>query len=202
VSIDPGVLARARARVRGPVAIGVSEAAPAGMTLAVDGGLVWLLQSWPDGATPALLEEYDTAAVAVERAGAARRVLAAALRCCWTELDTAPWPGRTAALADVLEVYVAMSRGDADLMRRWATGDLRRLADSGWLVLDEAAGTLRLGPRTALWPDESLGSLRDLVRRLPEAVPDEAVPDEVTDEAPDKLSDKVVDEVSDEVADE
>jgi hypothetical protein len=163
VSIDPGVLARARARVRGPVAIGVSEAAPAGMTLAVDGGLVWLLQSWPDGATPALLEEYDTAAVAVERAGAARRVLAA-------------------ALADVLEVYVAMSRGDADLMRRWATGDLRRLADSGWLVLDEAAGTLRLGPRTALWPDESLGSLRDLVRRLPEAVPDEAVPDEVADE--------------------
>src|ERR1043166_9171373 len=94
-----------------------------------------------------------------------RRVLAAALRCCWTDLDAAPWPGRAAPIADALEVYVGMARGDADLMRRWALGDLRRLADTAWLLLDETAGTVRPGPRTATWPEESLGSLRDLLRR-------------------------------------
>lgn len=174
--MTPEVLARARARVRGPVAVPVTEPVPHGMTPAADGPRVWLLPVWPDGATPALLAEYDTAPMPMERAGTARRVLAAALRCCWTELDTAPWPGRIAAIADVLDVYVAMTRGAAlsergtaatDLMSRWAVGDLRRLADSGWLLLDEEAGTVRLGPRTAAWPEEGLSSLRDLVRRLP-----------------------------------
>jgi hypothetical protein len=149
------------------MAIAVSEPAPDGMVLAAEGSRVWLLPVWPDGATPALLAEYDTATVTMDRSGAARRVLAAALRCCWTELDTAPWPGRTASIGDVLDGYAAMTRGDADLMRRWAVGDLRRLADSGWLLLDEEAGTLRLGPRTATWPEPGLNSLRDLVRRLP-----------------------------------
>lgn len=165
--MTPEVLARARARVRGPVAVPVADPVPHGMATAADGPQVWLLPVWPDGATPATLAEYDTAPVPMERAGTARRVLAAVLRCCWTELDTAPWPGRTAAIADVLEVYLAMTRGDADLMRRWAVGDLRRLADSGWLLLEEEAGAVRLGPRTATWPEEGLNSLRDLVRRLP-----------------------------------
>jgi len=115
----------------------------------------------------------------LDRAGQARRVLAAALRCCWTEVDAAPWPGRTSTIAEVLDVYAQMGRGDLDLARRWAVGELRRLGDSGWLLLDEAAGTLRLGPRTATWPDESLGTLRDLVRRLPVA---EAGPPEGPDE--------------------
>jgi len=104
----------------------------------------------------------------LDRPGQARRVFAAALRCCWRRLDDAPWPGETAAIAEVLEVYTAMTRGDAELMRRWAVGDLRRLADTGWLLRDEEAGTVRLGPRVVLWAEESLGSLRDLIRRLPQ----------------------------------
>ena len=167
MSVDPSVLARARARVLGPVSIGPADPVPAGMTRAAVRTQVWLLPAWPDGATPALLEDYQTAPPSMDRAGQARRVLAAALRCCWTDLDTPPWPGRTATVAAALEVYAGMARGDADLMRRWGLGDLRRLADSGWLLLDEAAGTVRLGPRTATWPEESLSSLRDLLRRLP-----------------------------------
>jgi hypothetical protein len=167
-TVDPEVLARARARVMGVPSVPVAEPVPAGTSGASDGARVWLLPSWPDGATPALLEEYEIAPMPLDRAGQARRVLAAALRCCWTRLDDVPWPGEPAPVASVLEVYAGMSRGDAELARRWATGELRRLADTGWLLLDESAGTVRPGPRVALWRDESLASLRDLLRRLPQ----------------------------------
>ncbi|MFC9973397.1 hypothetical protein ACFVH6_21140 [Spirillospora sp. NPDC127200] len=176
MSVDPQVLARARARVLGVPSVAVSEPVPQGFAGASDGTRVWLLPDWPDGATPALLEEYDTAPMPLDRPGQARRVLAAALRCCWPRLDEAPWPGRDALVIDVLEVYVGMSRGDADLARRWATGELRRLADTGWLLLDEAAGTVRPGPRVALWSDERLGPLRDLLRRLPEPAREDGAP--------------------------
>ncbi|WP_245667528.1 hypothetical protein [Actinomadura macra] len=168
VSVNPQAMARARARVLGTPATAVSEPMPAGTNGVSDGTHVWLLPIWPDGATPAVLEEYETAPMPLDRAGQARRVLAAVLRCCWTRLDDAPWPGTPAKVADVLEVYAGMSRGDADLARRWATGELRRLAETGWLLLDEPSGTVRSGPRVALWADQSLASLRDLLRRLPE----------------------------------
>ncbi|MEU5879275.1 hypothetical protein [Spirillospora sp. NPDC047279] len=174
MTVEPEVLARARARVVGTPSIPVSEPVPPGMTAAADDARVWLLPAWPDGATPALLEEYQTALMPLDRPGQARRVLAAALRCCWTRLDDAPWPGGQAMIIDVLEVYVGMSRGDVELARRWATGELRRLADTGWLLLDEEAGTVRPGPRVAMWPEDSLSSLRDLLRRLPQPPPPEA----------------------------
>src|SRR5690606_21227782 len=129
-AVDPHVLARARARVLGVPSVPVSEPVPPGTAAASDGARVWLLPEWPDGATPALLEEYETAPMPLERAGQARRVLAAALRCCWRHLDDLPWPGVRAAVADVLEVYATTTRGDAVLARRWATGDLRRLSRS------------------------------------------------------------------------
>ncbi|WP_245623115.1 hypothetical protein [Spirillospora albida] len=167
MSIDPRVLARARARVLGTPSVSVREPVPAGAATASDGERVWLLPRWPDGATPALLEEYDTAPMPFERGGQARRVLAAALRCCWTRPDDAPWPGSPAAVADVLEVYAGMTRG-TELARRWATGELRRLSETGWLLLDEASGTVRPGPRVALWADGSLTSLRALLHTLPQ----------------------------------
>ncbi|WP_141584042.1 hypothetical protein [Actinomadura sp. WMMA1423] len=168
MTVDPHVLARARARVLGGPSGPASDPVPPGTVAAADGDRVWLLPEWPDGATPALLEEYDTAPMPLDRAGQARRVLAAALRCCWTRLDDAPWPGSPSAVANVLEVYAGMTRGDTDLARRWATGELRRLSETGWLLLDEASGSVRPGPRVALWPEGSLASLRDLLRRLPE----------------------------------
>lgn len=173
--MDPQVLARARARVLGAPSVAAADPVPAGTAAATDGDRVWLLPVWPDGATPALLEEYQTAPMPLDRAGQARRVLAAALRCCWTRLDDAPWPGAPATVAAVLEVYAGMSRGDADLARRWATGELRRLADTGWLLLDEGTaakgGTVRPGPRVSLWAEHTLSSLRSLLHRLPEPPP-------------------------------
>ncbi|MEW2354844.1 hypothetical protein [Spirillospora sp. NPDC029432] len=171
-AVDPRVLARARARVLGVPSVPAAEPAPPGMTGASDGERVWLLPSWPDAATPAMLEEYEVAPMPLDRTGQARRVLAAALRCCWTRLDDAPWPGGPAPVAAVLEVYAGMSRGDPELARRWATGELRRLSDTGWLLVDEEAGAVRPGPRTALWREETLGTLRDLLRRLPQPPPE------------------------------
>ncbi|MFC4051844.1 hypothetical protein ACFOY4_19330 [Actinomadura syzygii] len=167
-AVDPHVLARARARALGAPSIPAADPVPPGTAAATDGARVWLLPVWPDGATPALLEEYDTAPMPLDRAGLARRVLAAALRCCWRRLDDAPWPGTAATVADVLDVYANMTRSDTDLARRWATGELRRLSDTGWLLLDEPSGSVRLGPRVALWSEGSLASLRDLLHRLPE----------------------------------
>ncbi|MEU8384164.1 hypothetical protein [Streptosporangium sp. NPDC048865] len=159
-------LAHVRARAGGPLPLGAGEAAPAGMArLGRGDGTGLALPVWPDGATPSLLEEYQVAPVAVERSGETRRVLAAALRCCWTDLSADPWPGETATVDDVLSAYRALiGRGD-DLMRNWAVGALRRLHDSAWLEV--SGGLVRLGPRCASWPAASHAQLRELMRRLP-----------------------------------
>jgi hypothetical protein len=174
--------------VLGAPSVAAADPVPAGTAAATDGDRVWLLPVWPDGATPALLEEYETAPMPLDRAGQARRVLAAALRCCWTRLDDAPWPGAPASVAAVLDVYAGMSRGDADLARRWATGELRRLADTGWLLLDEGSavkgGTVRPGPRVSLWAEHTLSSLRSLLHRLPEPPAPESHAQDPLDEPP------------------
>ncbi|MER6826380.1 hypothetical protein ABT352_10365 [Streptosporangium sp. NPDC000563] len=159
-------MAHVRARAGGPLTLAAGEAAPAGMArLGRGDGTGLALPVWPDGATPSLLEEYQVAPVAVERSGETRRVLAAALRCCWTDLASDPWPGTPARVDDVLSAYRALiGRGD-DLMRNWAVGALRRLHDSAWLEV--ADGLVRLGPRCASWPAASHAQLRELMRRLP-----------------------------------
>ncbi|MER5324431.1 hypothetical protein [Streptosporangium roseum] len=158
--------AHARARATGPLPLGAGEPAPRGMVrLARGDGTGLALPVWPDGATPSLLEEYQVAPVNVERSGETRRVLAAALKCCWTDLGADPWPGVPAPVEDVLSAYRALiGRGD-DLMRNWAIGALRRLHDSAWLEVED--GVVRLGPRCACWPSESHAQLRELMRRLP-----------------------------------
>lgn len=168
----PSRMAHVLARAGGPLTLAAGEAAPAGMArLGRGDGTGLALPVWPDGATPSLLEEYQVAPVAVERSGETRRVLAAALRCCWTDLASDPWPGTPARVDDVLSAYRALiGRGD-DLMRNWAVGALRRLHDSAWLEV--ADGLVRLGPRCASWPAASHAQLRELMRRLPA---DEEVP--------------------------
>ncbi|MCK2217268.1 hypothetical protein MF672_026275 [Actinomadura sp. ATCC 31491] len=159
-------LAHVRARAGGPLPLGPGAPAPAGMVR-----LTWpdstgqALPAWPDGATPALLEEYQVAPAAVERAGETRRVLAAVLKCCWSDLSADPWPGSPAPVELVLDTYRALIGRTDDLMRNWAVGALRRLHDSAWIVLDD--GVVVLGPRCALWPVEAHAQLKELVRRLP-----------------------------------
>ncbi|SDG06010.1 hypothetical protein SAMN05421505_101262 [Sinosporangium album] len=164
-----GAAAEAHARVRasGPLPLGAGEAAPEGMTrLAHDDTSGIALPVWPDGATPSLLLEYQVNPVAVERAGETRRVLAACLKCCWTDGGTDPWPGEPAPVGLVLDTYRALIGRTDDLMRNWAVGALRRLHDSAWIVLSD--GFVRLGPRCATWPPETHTQLAELVRRLPE----------------------------------
>lgn len=159
--------AHARARALGPLRLGPGVPAPAGMTRLTGPDSTGLaLPVWPDGATPALLEEHQVAPMPVERAGETRRVLAAVLKCCWTDLSADPWPGEPAPLERVLDTYRALIGRTDDLMRNWAIGALRRLHDSAWAVLSD--GIVSLGPRCALWPVESHAVLKDLVRRIPE----------------------------------
>ncbi|GAA3134328.1 hypothetical protein GCM10010466_26260 [Planomonospora alba] len=167
--------AHVRARSAGPIPLGPGEPAPWGMArLGRGDGTGLALPVWPDGATPSLLAEYQVAPVAVERSGETRRVLAAALKCCWTDLAADPWPGSPAPVDDVLAAYRALIGRSDDLMRNWAVGALRRLHDSAWLVV--ADGTVRLGPRCAAWPAASHAQLRELVRRLPGPGEERAAP--------------------------
>ncbi|MGA5762528.1 hypothetical protein [Nonomuraea bangladeshensis] len=165
-SVLEGPVAHVRARSGGPLPLGPGAPAPAGMIR-----LTWpdstgqALPVWPDGVTPALLEEYQVAPAPVERAGETRRVLAAVLKCCWTDLSVDPWPGTPAPVELVLDTYRALIGRTDDLMRNWAVGALRRLHDSAWVVVDD--GVVVLGPRCALWPVEAHAQLQELVRRLP-----------------------------------
>ncbi|MFD0664965.1 hypothetical protein [Thermocatellispora tengchongensis] len=170
----PG-LAHALARARGPLPLPADRPAPPGMLrLASAASGVSAVPVWPDGVTPALLEEYQVAPVSVERAGEARRVLAACLKCCWTDLEADPWPGVAAPVELVLAAYRALIGRNDDLMRNWAIGALRRLHDSAWIVM--SGDEVRLGPRCATWRPESHGQLRELVRRLPAADPSALLP--------------------------
>nr|WP_236714932.1 hypothetical protein [Nonomuraea pusilla] len=169
--MNPSALAHARARSCGPLPLGPGAPAPAGMTrLTRADSTGQALPAWPDGATPSLLEEYQVPPVAVERSGETRRVLAAVLKCCWTDLSVDPWPGVPAPVELVLDTYRALIGRTDDLMRNWAVGALRRLHDSAWVAVHD--GLVSLGPRCALWPVESHAQLQELVRRIPE--PDRA----------------------------
>ena len=127
------------------------------------------LPVWPDAATPSLLDEYQVPPVAVERSGETRRVLAATLKCCWSDLSVDPWPGTPAPAELILDTYRALIGRTDDLMRNWAIGALRRLHDSAWIVMSD--GVVSLGPRCALWPIESHAQLKELVRRIPAPEP-------------------------------
>lgn len=177
MTVEPEALQWARWRALGPIETtqdgdtADSGAVPAGMRVVGGEGRSWLLGTWPDGTTPALVREYDVEPLPVERPGETRRALAAALRCCWPDLEGSPWPGVSAPLASVTGVFASLARGDADLLPRWAVGALRRLHESAWVLLDETAGTVRLGPRVASWSEESLTPLREMLRRLPAPPP-------------------------------
>ncbi|MFG3436601.1 hypothetical protein ACGF0J_05065 [Nonomuraea sp. NPDC047897] len=167
IRADDAATAHVLARAGGALPLGAGATAPAGMLrLTRPDSTGEALPGWPDGATPSLLEEHQVAPVPVERAGETRRVLAACLKCCWTDPSADPWPGDPAPVELVLDTYRALIGRTDDLMRNWARGALRRLHDSAWIVM--ADGLVTLGPRCALWPVESYAQLKELVRRIPE----------------------------------
>ncbi|WP_246083849.1 hypothetical protein [Nonomuraea diastatica] len=164
---EDAATAHVRARSTGPLWLRAGVAAPPGMArLTRPDSTGQALPVWPDGVTPSLLDEHQIAPLPVERSGETRRVLAAVLKCCWTDVSADPWPGRPAPVELVLDTYRALIGRTDDLMRNWAVGALRRLHDSAWIVMDD--GVVCLGPRCALWPVESHAQLQELGRRLPE----------------------------------
>ncbi|MGP3930110.1 hypothetical protein [Nonomuraea sp. KM88] len=164
---EDAAMAHARARSTGPLWLRAGAVPPPGMArLTRPDSTGQALPVWPDGVTPSLLDEHQVAPLPVERSGETRRVLAAVLKCCWTDLSADPWPGRPAPVELVLDTYRALIGRTDDLMRNWAVGALRRLHDSAWIVMDD--GVVCPGPRCALWPVESHAQLQELVRRLPE----------------------------------
>lgn len=161
----------ARVRAAGPQRVEPSHAFPAGMLRLVEPDVtaVWLLPVIPDGARASVLEELGVSPVAVEQPNDTARVLAACLRCCWTEPAGPLWPGVPASKVEVASVFREITHRDETASNRALIAAIRRLAASGWLLWDEPGQTVRLGPRVAAWGSAELSALRELWRMLPSA---------------------------------
>jgi hypothetical protein len=128
---------------------------------------VWLTPVPPDGASPAVLDELDLPRPVLEQPNDTARVLAAALKSCWPDPSGPLWPGATVLFGRVLATFEALTGRDELASHRAVVGALRRLSWSGWLLWDEDARTVRLGPRVATWPAAELSTLRELWRSIP-----------------------------------
>jgi hypothetical protein len=197
----------ARIRAAGPQLVDTGGPTPPGlMRLAEPGGTqVWLTTVLPGGAGPAVLDELDLPRPVLEQPNDTARVLAAALKSCWLDPSGPLWPGASAAFGQVVATFEALTGHDEVVSHRAVVAAVRRLSWSGWLLWDEQARTVRLGPRVATWAATELSTLRELWRSIPVPV---AGPDlglgmhggtvaDVTDGA--KVVDVVAD--ADEVAD-
>ena len=166
---DGTALAWARARSAGPLRVPPGSAAPDGMIkLAEPGGAAaWLVPRVPETADARVLAEMGLPGPLLEQPNDTARMLAAVLRCCWVDPLGPVWPGVPAGSGAVLAVFreVTGPRDEA-AHRRSAVAALRRLDQAAWVCWDEAAGTVRLGPRAALWSRSDLTTLRQLWRSI------------------------------------
>jgi hypothetical protein len=163
------------ARAEGPLRVTSATRVPAGMLRLVERGgeRCWLLPRPPDDVTPAVLPELRMQVLPVEYPNETSRVLAAALRCCWADVQASPWPGQPAMVREVLDVVDQLMPGRGEeVLHRFGTGALRRLHASRWLDVDDEVQRVCLGPRVATWPDHDLPALRELCRELPPPRPD------------------------------
>lgn len=159
----------ARIRAAGPQLVDAGDTTPPGlMRLAEpDSSRVWLTAVSPNGASPAVLDELDLPRPVLEQPNDTARVLAAALKSCWPDPSGSLWPGVTAPFGRVLATFEALTGRDELVSHRAVVGALRRLSWSSWLLWDEDARTVRLGPRVAIWPVAELSTLRELWRSIP-----------------------------------
>jgi hypothetical protein len=133
-----------------------------------DAAGVWLLPIVPEGAGPTVLDELGLAATAVEQPNDTARVLAACLRCCWSEPSGSPWPGVAASWEQVTAVFRMITDNRDERVSNIAlVAGVRRLAGSSWLRWSEATRVVQLGPRVAAWSDPELSTLRELWRLIP-----------------------------------
>lgn len=161
------------AKAQSAGALQVDPATPpvAGMLRAAepDASSVWLVPAMPTGAGHAVLEELGTPPVAVEQPNETARVLAICVTCCWRERSEPAWPGTTATLTQIKAVYAGLrGRAEQSSDLTLIVGSLRRLNGTGWLLWNEKAGEVRLGPRVIGWGPAQLVGLREVCRVLPE----------------------------------
>jgi hypothetical protein len=168
----------ARLRATGPQLVSADTVTPPGLIRLAEPGStkVWLLPFFPYGSGPAVLDELDLPRPVLEHPNDSARVLAACLRCCWPDPAGPLWPGVSAAFARVAAAFEAITgRGEA-VSHPALVAALRRLSGSGWLLWDDQARVVRLGPRVATWAPAELSTLRELWRSMP--APDELPPAE------------------------
>jgi hypothetical protein len=164
----------AKVQSAGPLEVEPDTPAVAGLTRAAspEGSTVWLVPTLPSGASHTVLEELGTPPVAVEQPNETTRVLAICVACCWTDRSGPAWPGSTGTLAQVRSVYAAMrGRPEQPSDLTLIIGSLRRLHATHWLLWNEKAGEVRLGPRVVTWSATDQATLRDLCRHRPPPPP-------------------------------
>jgi hypothetical protein len=185
----------AKVQSAGPLQVTPDTPAVAGLTRAAepDGSTVWMLPTLPDGAGHGVLEELGTPPVAVEQPNETARVLAICVTCCWPDRSGPAWPGVTGTLAQIKAVYAGLrGRPEQSSDLTLIIGSLRRLHATSWLIWNEKAGKVRLGPRVVAWGPNQLAELREICRILPDPpraagdvadLPDGAAADEDVAEA-------------------
>jgi hypothetical protein len=180
----------AKVQSAGPLQVSPDTPAVAGLTRAAepDGESVWMLPTLPDGAGHSVLEELGTPPVAVEQPNETARVLAICVTCCWPDRSGPAWPGVVGTLAQIKAVYAGLrGRPEQSSDLTLIIGSLRRLHATGWLIWNEKAGEVRLGPRVITWGPSQLTGLRELCRILPDPPAAVRAPRVPVDPEPDTL---------------
>jgi hypothetical protein len=159
----------ASARARGPLRVAPGTIAPTALQRLAepDGSAVWLLAVPPEQAGGGALDEQGLAGPLVEQPNDTARLLAAVVRCCWDDPAGAIWPGVSAPWAAVTSVFREFADRDEGAFLRAAVAAVRRLHGAGWVLWDERARQVRLGPRVAAWSAADLTVLREVYRQMP-----------------------------------
>jgi hypothetical protein len=161
----------AKVQSGGPQLVSPDTPAVAGLTRAAepDGSSVWMVPTLPDGAGHGVLEELGMPPVAVEQPNETARVLSICVTCCWPDRNGPAWPGIVGTLTQIKAVYSGMrGRPEQPSDLTLIIGSLRRLHATSWLIWDEKAAEVRLGPRTITWTTRGLTALREVCRILPD----------------------------------
>ena len=160
----------ARARAEGPLRVPSAAPTPAGMLRLVERGgeFCWLLPRPPDDVTPAVLRELRMQALPVEYPNETSRVLAAALRCCWIDLQASPWPGQPATIREVLNVVDQLMPGRGEeVLHRFGTGRSAACTPAGgWTSMTKCSG-FASAPGWRPGRTRTCPALRELCRELP-----------------------------------
>lgn len=160
----------ARSRARGLERQDAGKRTPVGMSRLIElgGDQVWWVPSTPDDVTPAVLRELGMGPPTVERSALTCEVLACCLGLCWTDFSSQPWPGISTSVGAVTNVRALLRPTQTwEKLRDGVTEVARRLSASGWLLWDEDAGVIRLGPRVITWPQTDLDQFAEICRTLP-----------------------------------